>query len=245
MLPDTALTGYYYCTALTALRFLDERSGGRRFGPDADALWDGFAGEEPASFHDKNARFRILSDADRIDLLLRDADVQWLGAFGARTVFDLVDVAEDDSFGHDWTPFADAVALWHQVTLTPLIADLSQLFQRFSITWDIPLSPDPLPPLHPNTRWLLHGPSSIAAAIEAFAVDSAVVWHSQVVVVAGSPLEPGLSPYQRRLRGFTRQLAALAAGLLGQPRPTRILSRAPAADELRGYVWLGSSREVA
>jgi hypothetical protein len=245
MLQDTALSRHYYWTALTALRFLDERSGRRRFGPDADARWDGFAGDAPASIHGNNSRIRILSDADRIDLLLRDADIQWPGAFGARAVFDLAEIPEDDAFGHDWVPYDDAATLWHQVTLTPLIPDLTQLSHRICTIWDTPLTLDPLPPLHPNTRWLLQDPSSVAAAIGAFAADSARVWHSQVLVVAGSPLEAGLSLQQRRIRGLTRQLAALAAGLLSQSKPTRILNRTPATDEYRGYERPGSSMEVA
>ena len=51
----------FYRAALAALRYADHRRPtGRRFGPDADARWAGFR--------------RYLANADRIDLLLRDAD---------------------------------------------------------------------------------------------------------------------------------------------------------------------------
>lgn len=246
MLPDTAILRSYYRSALTALRYLDERSGRRRFGADADARWHGFAGDDPSPYHDKSVRIRILPVSARIDLLLRDADVQWPNAFGARTVFDRKEVAEDDAFGHDWVPHDDAETLWHQVSLTPLIPDLSQLLESLAAIWEISLKPIALPPLRPNTRWLIiKAPSAVAAAIEAFAADPTMVWHTQVLVVADTPLAPGLSPHERRLNGFTRQLAALAAGLLAQPRPTRLLSRAPTAEEQRGHVQLAAPEEAA
>lgn len=67
-MPDS--TRAYYRAALTGLRFIDSKQGtGRRFGENARALWAEFRGD--------------LTDAHRIDLMLRDADVQWPGAFGA------------------------------------------------------------------------------------------------------------------------------------------------------------------
>lgn len=243
MRPTAALVEPYYRSALTALRYLDERIGRRRFGLDADARWNSFAGDDPSPLHDRRTRIRLLTVADRIDLLLRDADIQWPGAFGARTVFDLTDVPEDDAFGHEWTPCKDAATLWQQVTLPPLIPDLNRLIHCIFDIWSIALVRAPLPPLRPNARWSLHGPFSVAAAIAAFAGEPAVVWHSQVLVVAGSPLAPGLSPQQRLHRGLTRQLAALAAGLLGQPKPTRILTAD--SDETRGHQRLGAATEAA
>ena len=59
-MPDP--TRSYYLAALTGLRFIDSKQGtGRRFGENARALWAEFRGD--------------LTDADRINLLLRDADV--------------------------------------------------------------------------------------------------------------------------------------------------------------------------
>ncbi len=66
----------YYQAALRCLQFVEKRKPtGRRFGSEADARWASFKGE--------------LTTSDRIDLLLRDADTEWLGAIGARTVFGL------------------------------------------------------------------------------------------------------------------------------------------------------------
>ena len=240
MLLDPHLTRSYYLTALTALRFLDERGGQRRFGLDADARWYDFAGDDLPEPHRSDARPRVLVEADRIDLLLRDADAQWPGAFGARSVFDLSDVAEDDAFGAEWAPNSDGTTLWHQIMLTPLISNLSPLITRCSAIWGLPLAIHHLPPLHPSTRWLLHGPSVIAAAISAFAASPAANWHQQVLVVAEPPIEPGITPEQQRQRAFARQLAALATGLLGQQQRTRLLSRPPTADEYPGYERLSS-----
>jgi hypothetical protein len=68
------------------LKFVEERRPNRRrFGADADALWKGRAGELPPG--------------ERLDLLFRDADAEWPGAFGARTASDRGVVPEDEPFG--------------------------------------------------------------------------------------------------------------------------------------------------
>lgn len=242
---DPTLTRSYYLTALTALRFLDARGGQRRFGPDADARWYAFAGDDPAESHRADYRPRVLMEGDRIELLLRDADAQWPGAFGARAVFDLRDVAQDDAFGADWPPTSDGLTLWHQAILTPLISTLPLLLSRFSAIWDIPLILPELPPLKPSTRWVLHGPDVTAAAILAFSASPAAIWHQQVVVVAESPSAPEIKPRQQRHRTFARQLAALAAALLGQQQPTRLVREFPAADEYPGHQRLGSDKAAA
>jgi hypothetical protein len=65
---------------LFALRYLEgRRATGRRFGADADALWSSLQGD--------------LTTANRLDLLIRDADAEWPGGFGARTVFAMRGVA--------------------------------------------------------------------------------------------------------------------------------------------------------
>jgi len=76
---------------LAALRFVQTRRPTKcRFGAEADATWADFRGD--------------LGGAARIDLLLRDADAQWPGAFGARSVYDLAAVAADEAFGATWEP---------------------------------------------------------------------------------------------------------------------------------------------
>jgi hypothetical protein len=242
MRPDPSLTRSYYLTALTALRFLDERAGRRRFGKDADARWKGFAGDDPED--PAPARLRVLSDLDRIDLLLRDADAQWPGAFGARTVFDLPEVAEDDAFGAGWDPELDGTALWKQVADAEPPSDLPDLLRRLAAVWDVLLAPHTLPPLRPSSRWLLHGPSATAAAIQAFAASPDAVWHTQIFAIAEPPLADGIGPRQQQRRAFARQLAALAAALLDQPARTRLLRAVPAAHEHPGHERLTSGDAV-
>ncbi len=97
-------TSSFYSAALSSLRYVEHRSPtGRRFGEDADARWRAFRGH--------------LTTADRIDLLLRDADVEFPGAFGPRTTFALRAVAEDEPFGADWAKLSDpdAEALWRKL----------------------------------------------------------------------------------------------------------------------------------
>ncbi|NVL83835.1 hypothetical protein [Escherichia coli] len=63
----------FYEASLRKLRFVEARSPTkRRSGADADALWKSFKGHLTAS--------------DRLDLLLRDADIEHGGAFGARVL---------------------------------------------------------------------------------------------------------------------------------------------------------------
>lgn len=238
---DPLLARLYYRSALTALRYLDARTGRRRFGADADARWHAFAGDEPSDAHRDSARPRILLDADRIDLLLRDADAQWPGAFGARVVFDLSAVAQDDAFGAHWTPVADGIAVWQQVTRAPLAQSLDELLHQLCDHWELRLAFSPLPTPGPTERWLVHGAEAIASAILAFAASPNAVWHVQVLVVAESPQIADLAPQHQRQRAFERHLAALAAGLLGQSAGTRILRESPPASECAGYRRFSSS----
>lgn len=242
---DPLLARLYYRSALTALRYLDARTGRRRFGADADARWQAFAGDDPTDGHRDTTRPRILLDADRIDLLLRDANAQWPGAFGARVVFDLSAVAQDDAFGAQWAPLADGLALWEQVTRTPLAQDLDELLRQLCAHWELRLAFSPLPAPGPTERWLVHGAETIAAAILAFAASPNAVWHSQVLVVAEPPLVADLAPQHQRRRALGRHLAALAAGLLGQSAGTRILRELPAASEHPGYRRFSSVQGAA
>lgn len=209
--PDPRSRRLFYTAALTGLRFVDRRTGQRRFGEDADARWLPFAGD--------------LHLADRLDLLLRDADAQWPGAFGARTVFDLPEVAEDDAFGADWQPLddEDARELWRDITAQPPPDDLAALVRRLFGVWETPFEPVPLPELTPTSRWLLFTPDAVASALLAFAAGSDLAWSDQVVIAVHSPLLLREKDHPRAplTRALTRQLAAMAPALLGhQLRPT-------------------------
>jgi hypothetical protein len=142
----------------------------RRFGSEAHALWTEFRGD--------------LTDADRIELMLRDADAQWPGAFGARTVFGLAGVAEDEPFGPDWESL-DAVDAAVQ------------------------LAPFDVPPIGAAARFVVAGPSAIAALARGFAEGRDLDWADQVVSIATPPAH--------------RQIAAVAGGLLNVSKRARVV----------------------
>lgn len=179
----------FYLAALRLLRFAERRSPTqRRFGTDADALWKDFAGE--------------LKTSDRVDILLRDADTEWPGAFGARATFGLRAVAEDDAFGADWASLApmDGERVWKDGFKGDVADSVGAALEGLCAAWELTPSPFELPKLTPTSRAVVGGASAIAAAIATFAESSDLRWTEQIIVVADAPGE--------------RQLAASAAVLL-------------------------------
>lgn len=192
-------TSAFYAAALTSLRFVEQRNPtGRRFGEDADARWKSFRGH--------------LGMADRIDLLLRDADNEFPGAFGARTAFALKGVSEDEPLGVDWTSLDPpaAEALWRKLVREQQPpGDVRGVLAAIAAAWELTLRPVALPAITPTSRLLLVGPSAVAQAIEAFAANtSALRWSDQVVCIATPPGH--------------RQLAASAAAILRSNRATAL-----------------------
>jgi len=87
----------FYAAAVAGLRALDARERApRRFGADADTRWASFKG--------------ALTEADRIDFLLRDAAVTWGAAFSPAESFGLFGLAPDEPFGPDWQPLGSSAA---------------------------------------------------------------------------------------------------------------------------------------
>lgn len=190
----------FYQAALHGLRLLDGRSGsGRRFGAEADARWAGFAGH--------------LRMSDRLDMLLRDGAVVHGPAFSAAQVFRLPGLAADEPFGADWPGLTEdeAKALWREVDRQPDL-DPERALQRCAEALGLdPSSQEPsCEGLAPATRLLVTGGKAILAAVRAFARDEALSWSEQVAVVAAAPSE--------------RQLAGLAAVILQQSKPTRVVA---------------------
>lgn len=189
----------FYRAGLIALRYLEHRRPtGRRFGAEADARWLTMRGH--------------LATADRIDLLLADADREWLGAFGARTAFNLDGIADDEPFGHDWSPL-DAVAaeeLWRALLGAPAPADVRAATAAVARAWDLDLQASPsrldASTISPADKLLVAGPSALAAAIAAFADAPGLDWADQVRVIATPPAH--------------RHLAALGAALVNAPNGT-------------------------
>ncbi|MCC7381018.1 MAG: hypothetical protein IT384_04270 [Deltaproteobacteria bacterium] len=192
-------TTAFYQAALVGLRYLEaQKPSGRRFGPDADARWSAFRGD--------------LTTADRIDLLLRDADAQWPSAFGARGVFAKDAVAEDEAFAPDWSPLEpiDAEKLWRAtISRTPPPTPRAAL-EACADAWDTKITPATPTTIAAADKILLVGPSAIVATIEAFAGRSELDFCDQVVVIATPPAH--------------RQLAAVGSALLGTTKPLRILT---------------------
>lgn len=185
----------YYEAALVGLRALEARKAtGRRFGSEADARWMAFRGD--------------LTTADRVDTLIRDADAQWPGAFGARAVFSPRGVAEDDPFGAGWEGLdpVDAETLWRDITARPSSADMTRTLAAIAACWGVTLSPVDVSGITATTGLVVVGPSAIAAVVAAFASGTDLDWGDQVVVVASAPP--------------ARQLAAMAPALLNLGRPT-------------------------
>ncbi len=200
----------YYRAALTALRYVEEQKPtGRRFGADADARWAFFRGD--------------LTTADRIDLLVRDADAQWPGAFGARAVFAKRAAAEDEAFGADWDPLdpVDAEELWRDVGKASPPGSSKESLAQTAGAWGIRLTPLDVGSIGAAEKLLVTGPSAIAATIAAFAEGgSALDWADQVTVLATPPGH--------------RQLAALGGALLNAAKPSVIVT-ADAATGLKGH----------
>lgn len=201
---------HYYEAALRTLAFVEQRSPtARRFGAEADARWGALRGN--------------LTTADRIDLLLRDADAQWPASFGARNVFALRAAAEDEAFGAEWSPLdpVDAEALWRRLATTPAPADVGAAMATAAKVWGLALTPVDVGAIQPTEKLLVAGPSAIAATVAAFARGDALDWADQVIAVA-TP-----APH--------RQLAALAGALLHATKPTALhTSDGPNSSRLTG-----------
>jgi hypothetical protein len=173
---DSASRARYYTAALRALRFIELRAPTtRRFGSEADARWGAFRGN--------------LTTADRLDLLLRDADAHWPAAFGARNVFALRAAAEDEAFGAEWTPLdpIEADEIWHKVLAEAPPPDVRETLLAAASTWELTLGALDAGPIAPTDKLLVVGPSAVAAVIAAFAAGKDLDWADQVVCVATPP----------------------------------------------------------
>ncbi|MEZ4444918.1 MAG: hypothetical protein R3B72_37935 [Polyangiaceae bacterium] len=200
----------FYAAALAGLRYIEEqRPTDRRFGPNADARWAAFHGD--------------LETSDRIDLMIRDADAHWVGAFGARTVFGFGDVSEDDPFGAKWTPLGgvDAEDLWRGELERPVPASIAVALGNAAKAWGISVAPMAAPAVGAADKLVVAGPGAIVALAEAFAGGADLDWADQVVAVATPAAH--------------RQLAAMVAGMLGATRACAIVAASEvAALDLKG-----------
>lgn len=191
----------FYAAAVAGLRALDGREPTpRRFGRDADSRWRSFSG--------------ALTDADRIDFLMRDAAVTWGVAFSPADAFGLFGLAPDEPFGPDWQSLSGSAARRYldahgHASSAP---ELSRLLE---------VEPGPviLPTLTPSTRLAVAGGAALVAVAEAFAGRSDLSWSDQVLAVATTPAH--------------RQLAGLLAITTGASARTRLTRP---GDDLRGLL---------
>lgn len=212
----------FYTAALTSLRFVEQRNPtGRRFGEDADARWKAFRGH--------------LGMADRIDLLLRDADNEFPGAFGARTAFALRGVSEDEPLGVDWTSLEPQVAeaMWRKLVREQQPPnDVHGVLGAIAAAWELTLQPVTLPSITPTTKLLLVGPSAIAQGIKAFAGNPGVLrWSDQVVCIATPPAHRQLAASAAAILRSNRATALYAAGDKVSVRGEHVLVESPDAHD--------------
>jgi hypothetical protein len=195
--PDTRKA--FYEVAALGLHALEALPHGRRrFDADAVARWKTFQGE--------------LLESDRLDLLVRDAAVEQPAAFAPRVVFDLPGLAIDEPFGPDWQGAEARTARSLLQPEAPGALDLTSVLKAVCAAWDTPTNSAPvsLPPLTAATRLLVSGPAAIIAIATAFQGRAGFDFADQVVVLTDRPVE--------------RQMAGLAAALLGTSKPARVLA---------------------
>lgn len=188
--PTPAQRDAFYAAAVAGLRALDARERApRRFGPDADTRWASFKG--------------ALTEADRIDLLLRDAAVTWGAAFSPAAAFDLFGLAPDEPFGPDWQPLSTAAA-------RRILGDAGQGATPVDLARALGVATQAVtvPTLSASTRLAVAGGAALVAVAQAFARQSGLSWSDQVLAVATTPAH--------------RQLAALLAIPAGSPARTRL-----------------------
>jgi hypothetical protein len=188
----------FYRSALLAIHAL-EATGARRpsFGTEADARWRAFQGE--------------LRDADRVDLILRNAAATIPAAFAPRVILGIEGLAEDEPFGPDW-PGADAVLARSLLEAATRPADPAPLAVLGEVARAWGLMPGAvdratLAGVAPQTRLVAAGAGAIVALAERFRAGAGLDLAEQVLLVTANPGE--------------RQLMGIAAALLGSARAPR------------------------
>lgn len=199
--PGTSAIEAFYRAGFEGLRFLEQREGrGRRFGEAAHAAWRSLGGE--------------LEAADRVELLLRDAAANYPLAFGARGVFEMTWLAEDEPFGGEWPPARAGLAeTLLRESKSGGEADAMALLVATAQHWGVPnpaVTPaltDQVARITPASHLLIAGVSAMVAVIAATSARRDLDLAEQALVLANGPAE-------RQLWG----LALLAASTRGRPR---------------------------
>jgi hypothetical protein len=218
--PEISAIEAFYRAGLEGLGFLEQREGrGRRFGEAAHAAWRSLGGE--------------LEAPDRVELLLRDAAANYPLAFGARGVFEMTWLAEDEPFGSEWPPVRAALAeSLLRESKSGGATDVAELLAAAAGHWGLPKPTrtpaltDQVARITPASHFLVAGVSAMLAIITATSTRRDLDLAEQALVLTSGAAE-------RQLWG----LSLLAASTRTRPR---VLSLAHAsADAVRG---LGLSR---
>lgn len=137
-------------------------------------------------------------------------DAEWPGAVGARTIFGLKAVAEDETFGADWAPLdpVDAEELWRGLPEPP--TTIGAALTACAEAWGLELTPAKMITITPSDKLVVAGPGATASLIAAFAEGRDLDWTDQVVCVATPPAH--------------RQIAAMAGVLLNATKPVTLVS---------------------
>jgi hypothetical protein len=199
----------FYRAAHLGLRVLDERGARRRFGADADARWKQFRGD--------------LNDADRLNLLQRDASTVAPLAFAPREVFSLTGLSVEDAFGPVWPGSRAGLAGDLLRAERSDASDPLQWFEAAVAQW--PGSPpaldgSSLPKILPSTRLVFAGLGALRALVTHFAAQrGSLDLADQLLLVSDRPAE--------------RQLFGLAAVFLGTPNAPRALVPSASKERVR------------
>lgn len=199
----------FYGAAVLGLRALDARESiPRRFGADAEARWNQFAG--------------ALGAGDRIDILLRDAAGTWGAAFSPSECFGFFGLAADELFGPDWGGIDDHTA--KRLLAEP---DAPATLEHIAYGLGLKATSVPVPSVTPSTKLVVAGGTAIVSVAKVFAENKALSWTDQVVVVATRPA-------WRQLAG----LAAVLLGARGRTALVRPTEGADSALRAAGFAHL-------
>ncbi|MDO9020760.1 MAG: hypothetical protein Q7V43_27800 [Myxococcales bacterium] len=200
MAPSDTDVRSFHVAAHLGLRVLDARGGRRRFGDDADARWKQFRGQ--------------LTEADRFDLLLRDAATVAPLAFAPRDVFGFTGLSTEDPFGPDWAGPPRGLSGEFLRSREDAPIDPVAAFDRCLAAWERPvraLDPGTAPRVVPATRLLVGGTSALRHLVAVFAAARDTLdLADQVILVADQACD--------------RQLFGLAAVFLGTTNPPRCVA---------------------
>lgn len=202
----------FYSAAVIGLRALDAReTTPRRFGPDADARWQQFAG--------------ALGMGDRIDILLRDAAGTWGAAFSPSECFGFFGLADDEPFGPDWKGIDD-----HSAKRLLAEPDAPTKIEHVAFGLGVKAASVSVPHITPSTKLVVAGGCAIVSVATMFAESKALSWTDQVVVVADKPA-------WRQLAG----LAAVLLGARGRTVLVRAIEGAESALRNTGFAHLDAA----